>query len=197
MEACTMWSRRRLIIPLAVVGLIAGLVGCTNDTLDDGDSPDNVLEVESFAGPQATAALQGGGGGGTSACLLRAVDWTMTLRNVPKSVLAGGDSIPFNTIVLDGISVTYQWAGSAPGPASGFIGLAGVAIEPEGTASIAFLPIGSDALAVDGDTDGIPDLSGSSAVLYMVVRGHTEENEQVTLSISAVLNIQVCPPATP
>jgi hypothetical protein len=191
--------RNGSVLALVVIGLVAGAVGCTNDTVDDGDSPDVVLEVESFDSPAVTATLQGSGGsGGVTACLLQAADWQMTLRNVPKTDLAGPDSSPFNDIILDTMTVTYVWGGLPAGtvvPTSGVIGLGGITIEPEDTGSITFSPIGANVLATDTGGDGEPDLAGTSALVNMVIRAHTVENEQITLPLTSVLNVQICPPS--
>jgi hypothetical protein len=201
MEALTMWSRRRSIVAAtALAVLVAGSVACTSDTVDDGDSPDNVLEVESFEGPQATATLQGGTSGGAGQeCLLTAPEWTMALRNVPKVDLAGPDSSPFNDIILDSMDVSYLWSGLPAGtiaPTGATIGLAGVTIPPDASESITFSPINTSALATDtGAPVGEPDLAGTSALVQMVIRAHTVENEHFTLPVAAVLNVQVCPPS--
>jgi hypothetical protein len=202
MDVFTNRSRRSpLYVALAVAGLTLAATGCTNDTIDDGDSPDVVLEVESFEGPEVTAALQGGGQGGSGQeCRLQATEWSMTLRNVPKTDLAGPDSSPFNDIILDSMTVNYVWfglPGGAAAPASDTIGLGGVTIEPDGTGTVTFFPIGNNALATDTTAPtGEPDLAGTSAAVNMLIRAHTVENEQILLPVTRNLNVQVCPPST-
>jgi hypothetical protein len=168
------WS----ILFLALAFVAAG--GCSHDGLDDGDSADVVMEIRTMETQPITAAQSQGGGG----CTFTIVEWTATVANVPKSELAGPDSSPFNDIIVDSVTITYEWLNPAFGTVTRVKGLAGT-IPADETGSISFSPI---------EPEDIPS-DGVSANLTMLFQGHTVENESVSATAGATLIVNSCPVA--
>ncbi len=186
-----------LMIPVAAVLLLAG--ACTNNGLDNGSSPDVILEIISFTTPPVTATTNTSGfcsatttiactadadcplaevcsiGG----CTLTVVDWTVALANVPKNSLAAG---PGNDVVMIDVLITYNFPAGNPAPRS--FGLGGQVIQTGGTGSINFIPIALQ------DLD--PALQSTTGSLLMEFHAQTLEGSAINLLVARDLSVEVC-----
>ncbi len=197
------WKSWALSLVVLVVLIAAG--ACTNDSLDDGDSADVVLEIIQLEAQPVTAAAQQGSGTcsfsggqctvsadcpiaesctGTTGCQLTAEEWSYTVANLPKNSV--GITQPFNDVVMNSVEITYAW--QIPGPPTGpaTVGLGGVAIPVNGTGNIKFFPISSAALVAGG-------VEGNTADMTMVFQGRTVDGTGVTGVSLAQLNVESCP----
>jgi hypothetical protein len=188
--------------------LAAGAGSCTNDSLDDGGSADVVLEVLSLENPAVTGeAAQSGfcSLDGSVACTTTAdcagaippaglceaecvgfvvQEWSATLGNAPKNVLAGGDSTPFNDVTLESVTITYSWLDPAVSTPTRTVGLGNVTIPTDGTSSVTFAPIAFDDLSLS--------LEGHTANLSLVFRAKTVEGTRITDTVSRQLFVEAC-----
>lgn len=172
---------------LALVVLLA--FACTNDSLDDGDSPDVVLEIGSLDNSPVTAAVSQGlcAGDGTTACAadaecalvggpclggctLEVVDWTGTASNVPLNALAG--SSPFNDIILESVTIVYDWIDDAASTPTRVVGLGSVTVPAGGSNTFSFAPISFQ------DLTGVEGLTANLALTF---NARTVEGERVTV----------------
>lgn len=168
----------RWMLLLLATFLIAG-VSCTSDALDDGDSADVVLEIQVFDAPAVTASLDQM----TMLCTFTVNDWQVSFENLPKNGSADGSS-PFNDIVMQDVTVTYNWINTALSTPARTIGLGGVAVPVGEQIQATFSPIAFNDLTLA--------VSGSTADLTMLFRGVTIEGTQMFLSVSKQLNIEAC-----
>lgn len=159
--------------------------GCTNDALDDGDGPENVLAITALSNQPVTAQLQGGGG--VQSCTLQVQAWTGTASNVPLSEPAGPDSTPFNDIVLDTVEITYDWIDGVATTPTRVVGLGDIQIAPNGSASFSFEPIAFQDLN--------SDVIGQTANLTLVFHARTVEGAAVPRVVQRQLFVEACPAA--
>ncbi|MCP3980420.1 MAG: hypothetical protein GY716_14045 [bacterium] len=164
---------------LILFGFALAQLGCTNDSLDDGSSPDVILEVQTLENTPVTAEEEddGGGGGG---CTLTVTDWSATLKNEPKNSLAIG---PFNNIEMEEVAIEYSnFPAAIPARVEG---LGGTLIEVGSSSPVTFTPI------------QLQDLTGaleaSTGTLTLTFRGHTIEGTGITKRVSRALSIEACP----
>jgi len=187
-----------LMIPVAAVLLLAG--ACTNNGLDNGSSPDVILEVIGFSTPPVTASPNTSGFcSATTAiactadadcpfaevcniggCTLTVVDWTVTLSNVPKNSLAAS---PGNDIAMIDVLITYGFPG-AGNPAPRTFGLGGQVIQTGGTGSILFQPLALQ------DLDAT--LLSTTGSLLLEFHGQTLEGSAINLLVTRDLIVQEC-----
>jgi hypothetical protein len=166
--------------------LALAAVACTSDGLDDGDSPDVVLEIEALNNDAVTAQQQQQGAGGSGVCTLQINDWTGTARNAPKSEVAGVGSEPFNDIVLESVTITYEWLDGVAITPDRVVPLGDVIVPVGGTAQFTFAPISfQDVVA--------PGVQGSTANLTLEFDAHTVEGERIDTVIGRQLFVEVCP----
>jgi hypothetical protein len=169
--------------PILVAVLVAA-AACTGNSLDNGSSPDVVMEVSALVNPPVTAQLDQN----TGLCTVQVVDWAATLENLPKNSLAGGDSVPFNDIVVTNVVIEYfafddfDRVNLLFGPR--FVGLGDVAIPAGGSNSITFAPISFDDLAVVAP--------GSTLNLQLTFEAYTQEGTRITDTVDRQLFIEAC-----
>ena len=168
--------------PLALLALIPLLVtaGCTNDTLDDGDSADVIMEVLVLSNPPVSAALDTM----TGACTFTITDWSFDVAAEPKNALADP---PYNDIELISVSIVYDWLNDALDAGQvnpRIVGLGGTTVPAGASAQVAFQPIAFDDLTLGH--------SGSTANLTMTFVGRTVEGTTITKVVLRQLNIESC-----
>jgi len=197
------WKSWALSLVVLVVLVAAG--SCTNDSLDDGDSADVVLEITQLDNTKVSAAAQQGSGTcsfsggqctvnsdcpiaesctGTTGCQLTATEWSFTVANLPKNSI--GITQPFNDVVMNSVDITYAWVVAPPANSTATVGLGGVTIPVNGTGTFKFFPISSAGLTAAG-------VDGNTANLTMVFRGRTVDGTGVTGVSLAQLNVEACP----
>jgi len=171
-------SRKSAVAALALAAglIIAGLAGCTGNSLDDAGAANVVLEVLSFDSPAVTGELLGGGG-----CGFTVTEWEVSLSALPINSLVG---TPFNDVVMVSVDMVYVWDDALLSTPPRSVGLGSVVIPVSSTGSITFAPIGF--------TDLSSAFSGESAVITLTFRGHTVEGTAVTLQTSKQLLVESC-----
>ncbi len=143
-------------------GLLLALGGCNGGILDDGDSADVVLLVQTLTVPPVTTQADPLGG-----CVFVVTNATGSLQNKAKNATAKS---PFQDIVLQDVMIQYQWDdGFVTLPRT--INLAGT-VPVGGTGSVSFPPI------LLGDLDASRE--SHSAVLTLTFHGRTVEGNVVT-----------------
>ncbi len=171
---------RRIQGSLAVAftaSLVLLAAACAHGNLDDGDSANVVLTVQNMPNiPPVTAAPAPGGVG----CTFTVSNTNVTLGNRPKSELSVGSA--FSDIALDDVLITYQWVNAA-GVAQDTFAIAGT-IPVNGTQTVSFTPIRLDYLDAS--------VSGKTANLTMLVRGHTIDGHSVSAAGGGGLAINSC-----
>lgn len=202
-----------------VLAVLAVLVAtsCTNNDLDDGDSPNVVLEIteldfsEGVEGePELGECKDAGGGGTLNPCLSTAdcpdgefcdlpvtvgecdiPEWSLTFTNVPKTDLA--TTSPFNDVVLEQASFTYFW----PPPVASFSPLNGTVTIPlglvvpaEGTAQLDFEPISQSQLGALGAE--VSPAEAISVQINIVFEGEVIDSDSISVSAGGVLSIDPC-----
>jgi hypothetical protein len=188
-------------VSLAAILLLAA--GCTNDSLDDGTSPDVILQVVSFESPVITAQ-QGQATQGTCSlsgtlcdstadcalnetcirpqvCRLEVSEWTATLQAAPKNSLA---TPPFNDVVMQTVDIVYAWANPGLSTPPATFGLGGVTIPAGATNQVQFFPVETDYLT--------SAYEGATAHLTMTFRGRTVEGTNIVGTVQRDLVIEVC-----
>ncbi len=173
-----MRSANRWIPYLFAVGLIAGLISCTGGNLDDGDTPNVVLLVQTLPQiPPVTASPATGGAG----CIFVVPPVTASLENKAKSALA--TERPFNDVVLDNLVITYNWRTAGLTTPRWVQPIAGT-VPANGTASVTFSPIQLQALS--------SPFAGHTADLNMVFNGHTVDGSAIQATAGAALGVNSC-----
>lgn len=174
-------SKRALyLLTVAAALLVVGFAGCNSTNLDDGDSADVVLEVNTMTGSPITSQPDNLTGG----CVFTIQDWSATLANKPKNSLAV--TSPFNDIRLIALDISYAWANPAVAGVTNprTFAMAGT-IPANGTASVTFTPIAL------GDLDLSKE--GQTADLVMVFRGRTVDGFDVSAPVyGKQLNVNSC-----
>lgn len=170
--------RTKSSLALSVAVMLLAVTGCTNDNLDDGGSADVVLEIETLENPPVTATLDST----TGFCTFTVSDWRFGARNLPKNELAGESG--FNDISMTQVTITYDWINPALSTPTRVIGLGGIIVPVNGTASLELQPISFDDLA------GV--IPGSTANLTMRFDGVTVEGSAVWQIVGRQLFIEGC-----
>jgi hypothetical protein len=163
--------------------LLLALTACTNDHLEEGDGPDVALEIQDLTNEPVTANVDTGGGG----CSLEVQDWTGNAANVPLSSLAGSDSVPFNDIVLNTVTISYDWdLDGIPDPAitpTRVVGLGAITIAAGGTAPFSFSPI---------SFQDVPSVTGQTGNLILDFAATTIEGEVLHVVARRQLFVEAC-----
>jgi len=183
------------------------IAGCAIGSIDDPDSAPVYLRLDSLETPAVTGSVQGSGtcsGNPTIPCTsdfvcssaqpaagfcqnipcVRTInEWTADLTNLPKNSLA--ITSPFNDIILDRLLITYEPALS--GLTSQVVGLGGVTIPADSTATVMFAPIAMQAL------EEIPFDQSITVDLTLVFEGRTPGNASIESSpVTEGLFIEKC-----
>jgi hypothetical protein len=174
-----MFGKKRFLISLMAASLLAA-AGCTNDFLDDGSSADVVIEVAALTNPPVTAQQAEGGVG----CTLEVVDWVATIANQPKNELAGGESIPFNDVVMFTVTISYSWVSGGISTPTRVVGLGNVTIPAAGTNDVTFAPIAFDDLTLA--------TLGRTCDLTLTFEARTVEGTRITKTVQRQLFVEAC-----
>ncbi len=188
---------------------------CTNNSVDDADSPNSVLEVVTLDNPAITGQITAGtcsldtsrvcvtgldcagdpglGVPAGGVCLIdptgegcQVEEWSASLGNVPKTEL--GTTSPFNDIALQSVTVSYTWdVPFANGPVT--FPLAGT-IPPGSTISTTFFPITNADLSALGATLPLP--IAVTGFLTMTFRGTMVDGSPVVVTAGEQLFVEAC-----
>ncbi len=186
---------------------------CTNNSVDDADSANSVLEVVTLDNPAITGQITAGTcsldtarvcvtdadcsatpdlpAGGV--CLIdptgegcQVEEWSASLGNVPKSEL--GTTSPFNDIVMQSVTISYAWdVPFANGPVT--FPLAGT-ISPGSTLASTFFPITNADLTALGANLPVP--IAVTGFLTLTFRGTMVDGSPVVVTAGEQLFIEAC-----
>lgn len=191
-----------------LVALLLGAAACTGNGLDNGGSPNVVLEiVPPITTPAVTGTIQQGTCSVTGnpclsndncpvgeACILPPVSgtctipqWTVNIANIPKIPLA--NSVPFNDVTLETMRISFVWNNALGSQALAAVPL-GVSIHPNQIAAIAFFPINQEMIQALAAV--VPSGSGASAAVTMVFEGRTQDGSPISVTGGSVLQIAAC-----
>lgn len=173
---------RKSWMTLALAAVLLAATACTGNALDNGSSPDVVIEVVTLQNDPVTAQEAEG------FCTLEVVDWTATIANLPKNSLAGGESVPFNDVVMFSVIIEYydhddnDRVNLLFGPR--VVGLGDVAIPADGSNTVTFAPISFQDL-------GNVSL-GSTLNLVLTFQARTVEGTTIRDTVERQLFIEAC-----
>lgn len=176
-----MLNRKSWMTPILAAVLLAA--ACTGNNLDDGSSPDVVIEVAALENSPVTAQQAEGDETG---CTLEVVDWTASIENIPKNTLAG--TSPYNDVVMTVVIIEYydfddnDRANLLFGPR--VVGLGDVTIPAGATNSVSFAPISFQDLASVS--------MGSTLNLVLTFRAQTVEGTTISDTVDRQLFIELC-----
>ncbi len=152
---------------LCAVAVMLAVPACTENDIDEGDQ-DVVLLLTSFDAPAVTGdpeigfcqdsptipCLNSNNCAFDDVCILTGIGgectisaWTFTLENKPLS--EGASESPFNDVVLNSLTIAYDFPPLGSIEFIRTIGLAGVVIPAAGSGSISFPPISSGDIEAD------------------------------------------------
>ena len=193
------------LLSLAVLLVLLGTVSCTSNDLDSSGSADVILQVIAFDAPFVTAQRQTATSGTCSGtgtlcqsnaecglndvcvradvCILEVEDWTVTFQAAPKNDLA---IPPFNDVIMTDVSISYTWVDPSIITPDFVVGLGNITIPAQGTNSIIFPPISSDAI------NNNAAIEGSTATLRLAFRGQTVEGTTITQVALRQLVVEIC-----
>jgi hypothetical protein len=193
------------LLSLAVLLVLLGTVSCTSNDLDASGSADVVLQVLAFDAPFVTAQRQTATSGtctgsGTlcqsnedcaltevcvraDVCILQVEDWNVTFQAAPKNELA---IPPFNDVIMQDVTISYTWVDPSIVTPPFTVGLGNVTIPAQGSNSVVFPPISSDAI------NNNPAIEGATASLVMTFRGETVEGTTITQTALRQLVVEIC-----
>jgi hypothetical protein len=186
-------------------------VGCTSNSVDDGDSANVLLEVVDVQNPPITGSVETGSctvsgnvcltiadcdpqnfpgdqcqfDPGGEGCQI--TEWSANLANVPKSESAAlGD--PFNDIVVESVEVVYAWdSGFVNGPVTFPVA---ATIPVNATAAVTFFPMTNADLAALGAF--LPPATATTAFVTMTFRGKAIDGESVSVTGADQLFVEAC-----
>ena len=176
-----MMNRKPWMTPILAAVLLAA-AACTGNALDNGSAPDVVIEVVTLENQPVTAQEAEGG------CTLEVVDWQATIENLPKNSLAGGESIPFNDVIMRTVVIEYydyddnDRVNLLFGPR--VVGLGDVAIPAGGSNNVTFAPISFQ------DLGGVA--LGSTLNLVLTFQATTVEGTTIRDTVERQLFIEQC-----
>lgn len=183
-----MRGTNRWFMRLVALGLLVPALSCTNDALDDGGSADVVLVVQTIPAIPAVTATEVAPG----VCAFTVSSTSVTLQSTPKNSVVV--SAPLNEIVMETVTISYNWPSSPPVPDA----------PPTPTRTLVIggrIPVGAS------NTVSFPPIllqdlrtghEGHTAILTMVFRGHTVEGAPVEArGEGAELSVNSCVPAGP
>lgn len=193
------------LLSLAVLLVLLGTVSCTSNDLDSSGSADVILQIIAFDAPFVTAQRQTATSGTcsgtgtlcqsnedcgiadvcvrTDVCILEVEDWTVTLQAAPKNDLA---IPPFNDVIMTDVTISYTWVNPLIVTPDFVVGLGNITIPAQGSNSIFFPPISSDAV------NNNPLIEGSTATLRLTFRGRTVEGTTITQVALRQLVVEIC-----
>ena len=193
------------LLSLAVLLVLLGTVSCTSNDLDASGSADVILQVLAFDAPSVTAQRQTATSGTcsgtgtlcqsnedcgiadvcvrTDVCILEVEDWTVTLGAAPKNDLA---IPPFNDVVMTDVTITYNWVDPSIVTPPFVVGLGNITIPAQGTNTIVFPPISSDAI------NNNAAIEGATATLVLTFRGQTVEGTTIIQTALRQLVVEIC-----
>ena len=169
--------KRWLVLLLAPLALAA--VACTNNSLDDGDGPDVVLEIDALENPPISASLDQA----TGICTFTVEDWSVNATNLPKND-AAEDSSPFNDIAMISVTVVYNWIDPGIATPDRVFGLGGIVIPVGASSVVTFQPIALDDLSLA--------LQSSTANLSLTFEGVTVEGTRMRATVGRQLTVESC-----
>lgn len=177
-------NARTLATALAAL-LVVIFGGCNSTSLDDGDSADVVLEIQQISPTPITASPDPSN---PAVCTFTVTDWTANLLNKAKN--ADAITSPYNDIVLQTLTLSYEWDSPAAGATAPRTVAVGGTIPAGGSGSVRFTPIAL------GDLD--TNKEGHSASVSMLFRGETVSGNDVETLTGAQLVVNSClqPPIT-
>ena len=166
---------------IAVAALCVAVIapGCSDTTVDDGDTGDVVLEVASVTTTPITTAEDPNNPG---SCTITVTDWTTQLNNKPKN----GSAIvsPWNDVLMKTVDITYVWDDPSIVTPPVTMNLNGT-VPANGSLGVKFPPI------FLGDVT--PAMLGHSANLTMTFHGTAVSGEDVTTTaFGAVMSVNAC-----
>jgi len=166
---------------IAVAALCVAVVapGCSNGTVDDGNTGDVVLEVASTTTTPITGAADPALPG---VCVFTVTDWTATLNNKPKN----GSAIvsPWNDIMMGTVDITYVWDDPSIVTAPVTMNISGT-VPANGSLGVKFPPIFAGNITAA--------MEGHAANLTMTFHGAAVSGEGVsTTAFGAVMTINSC-----
>lgn len=174
---------KKTILILLAAGLLALASSCTNDSLDDGDSANTVLQLQQVTVPPVTAADDGLGN-----CTFTITESTATLENEPKSV--GAIESPFNDVLVESLTISYTWDDGVFTPPH--TTSMRVSIPAGGTGQVRFYAITGEQLV----NAPVPR-DGHLAEMDFVFSGHSEDGQRITALGGAALFVNSCVAAGP
>ena len=164
--------RTLTLVPLLGAGL--ALAGCAGTDVDDPGRADSVMEVQSTTISPASA----GGSVSAGTCVITVTNASSTLANKGKSL--AGASATFNDIVVDSVTISYEWDNLALVTPTRTFQL-GATIPAGGTASVQYPPIAF------GDLTGA--YIGHTANLDMVFHGTSVSGEPISANGGGALSV--------
>jgi hypothetical protein len=203
----------RAIKVCLTVLLLALVPACTGNDLDDADSADVLLLINSMDSPSVRASRQSTTSGTCAAtgtfcqdnsdcgaldqciradvCILEVEDWSVAVTAAPKNSLA---EAPYNDIVMVSVDISYDWVndsldGIIP-PQN--IGLGNIAIPTGGQGNVKFPPIPSDPLNITTGTPPTSPFEGATANMTMTFNAVTVEGTQIRQTALRQLLIEIC-----
>ena len=198
-------SKNRLLLAFALLAMLVGAASCADGDLDDDDAGDVVMTVNAFTAPPITGQRQAGNSGTCSVsavvcessldcaqnevcvlpqvCFLQVQNWSATIAAQPKNSVA---LPPFNDIVMQDVTITYQWVNPGIITPPFVTGLGNVTIPTGGANTVQFPPISTDAINVN------PAIQGSTANLTLVFRARTIEGAEIVQTATRTLIVESC-----
>jgi len=197
-------SMNKLLLAIALLAMLVGAASCADGDLDDDDAGDVVMSISALTAPPVTAETQSTDGtcslSGSpcqssaecsqnevcdrgQACTLEVTNWSATILAQPKNSIA---LPPFNDIVLQDVTITYQWVNPGIITPPFVAGLGNVTVPTGGTNTVQFPPISSDAI------NNNPAIEGSTAQLTLVFRARTVEGAEILQVATRSLVVEVC-----
>ena len=173
-----MRTNGKLALVLATLAVLGWLTACSD--LDSGDSADVVLQIANIQSQPVSSTPNSAD---PSTCSFTLTQWTMSVVNSPKNESA--TTSPFNDIILDTMTISYDWNNPAITTPSWTVPL-GVTVPADSTASIMFFPIAFDELQ--------PAMAGNSAGMSIVIHGRTGSGtgEDVIATGGTTLALNAC-----
>jgi hypothetical protein len=198
-------SINRLLLPIALLALLVGMASCADGDLDDDDAGDVVMSINTLTATPVTGQRQAGTSGTCSVsavvcessldcaqnevcllpqvCFLRVTNWSASIGAQPKNAVA---IPPFNDIVMQDVTITYQWVNPGIVTPPFVTGLGNVTIPTGGSNAVTFPPISTDAI------NNNPAIEGSTANLTLTFRARTVEGAQILQTATRTLIVESC-----
>ena len=193
------------LLAIALLAILVGTASCASNDLDDDDAADVVMSIGQMTSPPVTGQREAGTSGQCSmsfipcqsnsdcglnevcvlpqTCTLEVVNWAATILAQPKSTVA---LKPFNDIVMQDVTITYQWVNPGIVTPPFTAGLGNVTVPTGGTNTVQFPPISTDAINTN------PAIEGSTANLIMVFRARTVEGTEILQTATRTLIVESC-----